>query len=269
MQVLKIAGVSILALGLVLGIALPGQAAPDSAIPWADDSQTRIVKGKVLSVDEGKQQFVIQSGEEEVPISVDDNTKYHKLCLPGRIVSMTRHQMRLRLQNQEEIGALGWHGMELGLQNQERNRALARHQMRLQNQIPQLDNGGMPELKPPKLKWLRSFGEGAEFTDIKVGDRVVVAGLATGENSYLAERVLIIKPTTYAAVSGTIDVSSEEKTITITPDDGGQPVPLSYNEGTVFILRGVIEVETGQYAHAIYDSDNMVAKRVIVYQLAE
>ncbi|GAI71023.1 unnamed protein product [marine sediment metagenome] len=46
--------------------------------------------------------------------------------------------------------------------------------MRLQNQIPQLDNGGMPEPKPPKLKWLRSFGEGAEFTDIKVGDRVVV-----------------------------------------------------------------------------------------------
>lgn len=234
MQVLKIAGVSILALGLVLGIALPGLAAPDSAIPWADDSQTRIVKGKVLSVDEGKQQFVIQSGEEEVPISVDDNTKYHKLCLPGRIVALARH---LR-------------------------------EWRLQNQVPQLDNGDLPELKPPKLKWLRPFGEESEFSDIAEGDRVVV-WLATEDNN-LAKRVLIIEPTTYASVSGTIDVSSEEKTITIVTDEDGEvkEVPLSYNEGTVFILRGIIQVE-GQYAHAIYDSDNMVAKRVIVYQLAE
>ncbi len=158
--------------------------------------------------------------------------------------------------------------MGLGLQNQERNRVLARHQMRHQIQIPQLDNGNLPEPGPPKLKWLCPFGEGAEFTDIKVGDRVVVTGLATGENSYLAERVLIIKPTTYARVSGTISVSLADETITITPDDG-VAVPLSYNESTVFILKGVIEVEQWQYAHAIYDSDNMVAKRVIVYQLAE
>jgi len=261
-KVLKIAGVSILALGLILGLALPGLAASDSATPWADDSQTRIVRGKVLSVDEENQEFVIQSGEQELTISVDGDTKYYKLCVPGRIVSLARHLMQWRHQNQEEIGAPGWHDMGLGLQNQERNRALARHQMRLQNQIPQLDNGGMPEPKPPKLRWLCPFGEGAEFTDIKVGDRVVV-WLAAEDND-LAERVLIIKPTTYARVSGTISVSLADETITITPGDG--EVTLSYNESTVFILRGVIEVEQWQYAHAIYDSDNLLAKRVIVHQ---
>ncbi len=230
-KVLTIAGVSILALGLVLGLALPALAAPPAwARPGADDSQIMVVKGKVLSVDEEKQEyFVIQSGEQELTISVDGDIKYFKLCVPVRIVALARHRMGLRLHNQ----------------------------------IPQLDDGDMPKLQRAKLKRLRLFGEGAEFGDIAVGDRVAV-WLAPEENN-LAERVLIIKPTTYARVSGTISVSLEEKTVTIAPDDG-VAVTLDYNEGTVFILNGFIAVEEGQYAHAIYDSDNMVAKRVVVYQ---
>jgi len=255
-KVLIIAGVSILALGLVLGLALPGLAAPEVAPPWFDECEIRIVKGEVLSVGDGE--FDIQCGEEELTISVDGETKYYKLCLPGRIISLTRHWMQFRHQNQEEIGAFGWGGMGLGLQNQVRNRALAWHQLRLQNQVFPLDNGDMPE--PPRLKRLCPSGEEAEFTDIEKGDRVVV-WLADGDN--LAERVLIIKSTTYASVSGTIDVDLDEGTIVITPDDG-DPVTLSYNESTVFILKGVIEVEQWQYAHTIYDSDNMLAKRVTV-----
>jgi hypothetical protein len=82
----------------------------------------------------------------------------------------------------------------------------------------------------------------------------------------LAQRVLIIKPTTYASVSGSITGVSADS-ITITPDDG-DPVTLSYNGNTVFVLNGFIAVEEGQYANAIYDSDNMVAKRVVVHQEA-
>jgi len=247
-KVLTIAGVSILALGLVLGLALPALAAPPAwARPGADDSQIMVVKGKVLSVDEEKQEyFVIQSGEQELPISVNEETKYFKLCVPGRIVALAQHWMQFRHQNQEEIGVLAWH--QIGL--------------RLHNQIPQPDNGNLPKLQRAKLKRLRPFGEGAEFSDIAVGDRVAV-WLAPQENN-LAERVLIIKPTTYARVSGTITVPSQGETITITPD--GEAVTLDYNESTVFILRGIIQVKTGQTAHAIYDSDNMIAKRVVVYQ---
>jgi len=225
-KVLKIAGVSVLALGLVLGLTLPALAAH----PWADDSQIEVVRGKVLSV--GDQQFVIQSGEEELTITVDD-TKYFKLSVPGRIVSLARHWMEFRHQNL----------------------------------ISQPDDMGMPEPKSPKLKWFRPFGEEAEFSDIAVGDRVVV-WLAEEENgNLLAERVLIVKPTTYASVGGSItDVSSADKTITIAPEDGSQPVILDYNEGTLFILKGLIQVEPGQSAQAIYDSDNMIAKRVVVHQ---
>ena len=256
-KVLKIAGISILALGLVLGLTLPALAASDATPPWADDSQIEVVRGKVISV--GDQKFVIQSGEEELTIKVNEDTKYFKLCVPERIVALARHWMQFRHQNQEELGAPGWQGMGLGLQNQVRARALVQHQMRLQNQIPQPENVPLSEPQRAKLKWLRPFGEEAEFSDIEVGDRVVVW---LAEDGY-AERVLIIKPTTYASVSGTItDISSS--TITITPDDGA-PVPLTYNESTVFILNGFIEVEQWQYAHAIYDSANLIAKRVTVY----
>ena len=204
-----------------------------------------VVKGKVLSVDEVNQEFDIQSGEQEPTISADEETKYFKLCVPGRIVALAQHLKQWKHQNQEEIGASAQHQIGLGHQNQ----------------IPQPNGGDMPELQRAKLKRLRPFGEGAEFGDIAVGDRVVVRLAEDG----CAERVLIIKPTTYAAVSGTIEVSLEGETITITPD-GGVAVTLDYNEGTVFILNGFIAVEEGQYAHAIYDSDNMVAKRVVVYQ---
>jgi len=257
MSVLKIAGASILAVGLILGLALPGLAAPDVALPWADDFQLRIVKGKVIDVDEAYQEyFKIQSGEDELTISVDENTKYFKLCVPGRIISLARHWMQFRHQNQEELGTPGGQGIGLGLQNRVRARAL------VQNQISQPENVPLSEPQQAKMKWLRPFGEESEFSDIAVGDRVVV-WLADGDN--LAEKVLIIKPTTYAGVSGTItDISSSA--IEITPDAGEEAnaVTLYYNQGTIFILRGITQME-GQYAHAIYDSDNMIAKRVTVY----
>jgi hypothetical protein len=264
-KILTIAGVSILVLGLVLGVALPGLAAPDEALPGADDSPAKVVKGKVLSVDEASQQFVIQSGEEELIISVDENTKYFKLSVPGRIVSLARHWMQFRNQNQEEMGVPDGQGMGLGLQNQIRARDLVQNQvrLRLQNQISQPETVPLPAPQQAKLKWLRPFGEESEFSDIEVGDRVVVLLADVADSDYLAQQVLIIKPTTYASVSGTIDVDLAEETITITPDEG-DPVTLSYNDSTVFILHGFITVEEGQYARAIYDSDNMLAKRVTV-----
>ncbi len=222
-KVLKIAGVSVIALGLILGLTLPAVAAPAGA----EDSQIEVVRGKVITV--GDQEFVIQSGEQELTISVDENTKYFKLCVPERIVALAQHQMVLRSQDQ----------------------------------LPPPEEDAIPKLQRAKLRLLRHFGEKAEFSDIEVGDRVAV-WLADGDNP--AKRVLIIEPTTYARLSGTItDISSSA--ITITPDDG-EAVTLGYDESTVFVLKGITQVEEGQYALAIYDSDNMVAKRVVVHQEA-
>lgn len=262
MQVLKISGISILALGLVLGLALPTLAAPDAPKAWAEDFLGQTVRGKVTSVDQGNQEFVIKAGEEEVTIKVDGNTKYFKICVPGRITSLAQHWMQFRHQEQEEIGAPGGQGVGLGLQNQERHRALVRDQMRLrlQNQTSQPENVPLSEPQQAKLKWLCPFGEEAGFSDIAVGDMVVVWLASEGGN--LAERVQIIEPVTYAHVSGTIsDVSTDS--ITITPDDG-DAVTLSYNEDTIFTLKGIIQVQSGQSANAIYDSDNMLTKVVTV-----
>lgn len=260
MKILKIAGVSILALGLVLGTALPVVAAPDRAKQWAEDFEGQTVKGKVVSVDQENQEFVIKSGEEELTIKVDENTKYFKLSVPGRITSQVQHwkQFRHQEQEQEEIGAPSGNGMGLGLKNQVRARDLVREQTRLQDRLCQPDNEDMPRLKA-KLKLNKLFGEEASFSDIEVGDMVAVW---LAKDSSLAERVQIIEPATYASVSGTItDISSSA--ITITPNDG-EPLTLSYNEGTVFTLKGIIQVQTGQSARAIYDSDNMIAKTVTV-----
>jgi hypothetical protein len=229
-KVLTIVGVSILVLGLVLGIASPILAAPHMPKPWAEDFQAKIVQGKVTSINEANQQFVIKSGEEELTIRVNEETKYYKLPVPGRITSLARRWLEFRHQNQEETRGK-----------------------------PEPNDSAIPE---PSPQWFHPFGEEAVFSDIAVGDKVLVWAEENG--NLLAKWVLITKVTNYASVSGTItDVSPAS--ITITPEDG-DPVTLSYNENTVFTLKGVIQVVPGQSARAIYDSDNLLAKRVTVPQ---
>ncbi|MDH5695487.1 MAG: hypothetical protein OEZ00_02600 [Dehalococcoidia bacterium] len=264
MKVLKIAGMSILALGLVLGIALPVLAAPDSASPQASNMLPKVLKGKVVSIDENQEYFVIQSGEQELTILVDNDTKYYKLSVPGRIVALAQHRVESRHQNQEELEAPACPQMKFRLRDQQQMKGSSQYQIKLR---PQNHPGNVdaPELKQTNLKRLHPLGDEAEFSDIAVGDKVAV-WIPAGEDGYLAGRVLIIEPVTYARVSGTIIVvSPEDGTIAIAPDDG-EAITLYYNEGTVFILKGVIQVETGQSALAIYDSDNMIAKRVVVNQ---
>lgn len=257
----KVAVASVLALSLVLGLALPALADSDEPLPWAEDFQARIVKGTVTYVDEENQQyFEIKSGEDELTINVDENTKYFKLDVPGRIMALAQ---QFRLRNQEEAGAQGEQGVGLGLQNRQRVRAAVQNQarLRIQNRLSQTEEVPLPESQP---KWCRPFGAEAEFSDIEVGDRVVV-GLADGDN--LAKGVLIVKPATYARVCGTITELSSSA-IEITPEDG-EAVALSYNESTVFVLNGFIAGEEGQYACAIYDSQNMLAERVTVSLAAD
>jgi hypothetical protein len=277
-SILKIAVASVLALSLVLGLALPALADSDEPLPWAEDFQIRVVKGTVTEVDEENQEyFKVQSGDDEIGIRVDENTKYFILDAPGRIVPLLE---QFRLRNQAELGAQVRPGVGLSLQNRGRVRAAAQNQagLRAQNQLSQTESAPV-ELQPARVKAQeqlvqtvtlplpepqpavsRPLGAEAGFSDIEVGDRVVV-WLANGES--LAKWVLIIKPAVRAHVGGVItDVSSE--TIEITPDDG-RPVTLRYNESTVFVLNGFIAVEEGQLARAVYDAEHMLAKKVVVH----
>jgi len=277
MSVLKVAVASIIALSLVLGMALPAMATPDESFPWTEDFKARVVKGTVTEVDEANQEyFTVQSGEDEIGIRVDENTKYFMLDAPGRITALAQ---QFRLRNQAEVNAQVEQNMGLVVQNRVRAGALVQNQARLrvQNQVAQTETVPVVEPQQARLRVQnqvaqtetvsielqpavrRPFGAGAGFSDIEIGDRVVV-WLADGES--LAKWVLIIKPAARAHVGGTITGLTSE-TIAIAPDDG-EAVTLRYNEDTVFVLNGFTAVEEGQLARAVYDSEHMLAKRVVI-----
>jgi hypothetical protein len=300
MSVLKVAVASVLALSLVLGLALPALADSGKPLPWTEDFQARIVKGEVTYVDEANQEyFKVQSGEDEIRIRVDEDTKYFVLNAPGRIAPMLE---QFRIRNQAEVNAQAEQGVGMCPQNRVRAGALVQNQARLevQNQLAQTETVPLPEPQPARVRVQehlvqtesvplgepqparvraqnqmvqmvtfplpepqpvsRPLGEKAEFSDIEIGDRVMV-WIANGEN--LAKWVLIIKPAVRAHVGGTITELSSE-TITIAPDDG-EAVTLRYNQDTVFVLSGFTSVEEGQLARAVYDREHMLAKKVAVH----
>ncbi|HEX74460.1 MAG TPA: hypothetical protein G4N93_04850 [Dehalococcoidia bacterium] len=244
MKISTIAGVSILALGLVLGIALPGLAASDSAPLQASDIPTEVLRGKVVSIDKGQESFIIQSGEQNPSISVNNDTRYFKLYVPGRLVALVRHRMQLKQPEVQIDSAI--------------------------NQMSQLKKRAMDMLKQqPNLKQLRFLGEKATFGDIAVGTHVALRAVG-GENSYLAKTVVIMKPTTYARVSGTVfNINKAAMQITISPlsspsaEDGD--VTLTYNSHTIFVLCGTPGLQEGEKVVAIYverDDGTLLAKRV-------
>lgn len=248
MKIWKIAVVITLAVALVLGVTLPGLAASDETAPQTDDWWPRILRGEVTEI--GDEFFVIQSGDEELTIFVDENTRYFILCPPKKLLGLAQQRMELRLQDQEMIRII---------------EPAVTMQLRVLDRVPQPK--GILEHQRANLKQLCHFGEKATFNDIVVGDKVVV-WLAPETNGYLAKIVTIIEPTTYARINGIIaDVSSVDTTITIEPADGSEAIILDYNERTVFILKGIIEVEAEveQFARAVYNTETMIAKVVRVW----
>jgi len=278
MSVLKVAVASIIALSLVLGLALPALADSGKPLPSTENVKARIVRGAVTEVDEENQAyFKVQSGEDEIGIRVDENTGYFLLDAQRPITTLAQ---QLRLRNQAEVNAQVEQNMSLGVQSRVRAGALVSNQTRLrvQNQVAQTETVPVVEpqqtrlrvqdqlvqtetvtLPEPRQAILLPFGDKAEFSDIEVGDKVVV-WLADGES--LARWVLIVKPASYARVSGTITGLTSE-TVEITPEDG-EAVTLRYNGDTVFVLNGFIAVREGQLARAVYETENMLAERVSV-----
>jgi len=253
---LKIAGVSILALSLVLGITLPVLAASDSASLQDSNILPEVLKGRVVSIDKDKKYFVIQSGEQKLTISVNDDTKYFILYTPGKLVAMVQHRMQLmQPEVQQETGVIE-SAIPMKLE------ALSR--------MPQLKNVDIVK-QHPGLKRLRFFGEEANFDDIVIGAHVAVRAVWE-ENSYLAKIVIIMKPTTYARVSGTIsDIDESTKEITIEPllssSTEDELIILVYDSHTIFILRGTPSLQEGERVVAIYmekEDGTMLAKKVTV-----
>ena len=112
------------------------------------------------------------------------------------------------------------------------------------------------------LEWLRRFGEEATFSDIAVGDRVVVL-VVPNDDEPLAKLVLIMKPSAYNRVIGEVTGVTED-TITIAPEEG-DAVELNYNGDTRFILCGTPYLEEGEKAVVIYveTDDGLLAKKIM------
>lgn len=243
---------SILAFGLVLGVALPALAASDSTSLQASNILPEVLRGRVISIDE--ESFVIQSGEQKLTISVNGDTKYFRLYVPGRLVALVRHRMQLmQPEVQQETGVI---------------ESAVPMKLKAVNRMPQLKNMNIVK-QHLDLKRLRCFGEEATFGDITVGDRVAVRAVWE-ENSYLAKIVIIMKPTTYARVSGTIsatDESSIEITIESLSSSEDGEITLVYDSRTIFILRGTPSLQEGERVVAIYmekEDGTLLAKRVTV-----
>ena len=127
MKVLKIGLPLILAISLVLGITLPGMAAPepngapeavqtDNATPWGSPPawgwrlprmQAGEVVEKVVGIDGGQSYLVIQRGEQEpVQIAVDDGTKYYIVRAPEKVAGLLQNRMTLRQRNQAQASTI-------------------------------------------------------------------------------------------------------------------------------------------------------------------
>ena len=123
-----------------------------------------------------------------------------------------------------------------------------------------------------RLPWPPHSGEEATFDDLRIGDKVVVL-LTPPENDPLtaeaeehltAQVVFIVKPCAWNRVTGIIKNLSAD-TIVIEPVDAGDTVPLRYDENTTFILKGFTSVEVEQFAHAVYNTETMLARSMKVW----
>jgi hypothetical protein len=251
LKIWKVALVSLLALGLVLGVASPALAAS----PWASlppaDPPPRIIRGEVVSI--SGTSLVIESGWGETTVLVNDDTEYFRASVPPAVLSMS---LQLEKPAEPSPGGLGLrqrlHLLVEGILT--RVPVLVRNRLELRQQTGEELGLG---------RWLRSFGEEATFASIEVGSWVVV-WVAPGEGDPVAERVVIIEPVAYHHISGTIDIiDTAAKTITIAPADGGDNVILSYDEETRFVLRGSPSLAVGDVVRAVYDEAGM-AKMIIV-----
>jgi hypothetical protein len=250
MKVWKIALVSVLALGLVLGAASPALAAP----PWASSPQEapllpRVIRGEVVSIADAS--FVVKSAWSEVTILVDDETDYFVASkLPG-VASLA---LRLKESTEPVPGGLSF--------TQKLRRlvggvvasvpALVKNRLELREQVRE-------ELGVGKL--LSPFGEEAAFADIEVGSWVVVWTVADGDN-LVAKRVVIIEPVEYHHAVGSVS-GLDSGTITIITD-AGETIALNYDEETRVVLLGSISLEVGDRVRAVYDGEDMARLVVVI-----
>jgi len=234
---LKIGMPFVVITALLMGMALPVLADNESK-PIAG---LRVVQGEVMSVASDNSTFVVQNGNQQpVTVIVDVNTKYY-------IIPMGKASEAIKNGTAKDKVA----GKKV-------NKA----------EVKQFKVNGPKESVitancGTDSNWLNHYGKAAQLSDVQVGDRII-AWIKTADS--VATQVLIIKAPVVQRVKGTITAISDNST-TITPANGN-PVTLNWGANTRFVLKGLIAVQSGQYAAAVYNRNTMLALTVDVQSTA-
>jgi len=205
-----------------------------TALPVLADSKSkhvsglRTVQGEIISVssDNSTSTIVVRNvNQQQVTIKVDTNTKYYMVPV-GKATGAA------------DNGMAKYKVAEKKANNGQSKKVQVTEQLEA-SLIAKCGNG---------------LGKEAQLSDIQVGDKII-ARVKTADN--LATEVLIIKAPAIQKVKGTITAVSDNSTIAITPANG-TAVTLSWDANTKFVLKGLISVQTGQYATAVYNRNTMV-----------
>jgi hypothetical protein len=105
-----------------------------------------------------------------------------------------------------------------------------------------------------------SFIQSGSFTDIIVGDLVIVKGPSTVNN---ARHIVIIKfSANIEYIQGSIS-SVTSDAVVIAPNQGSA-VTLGWDSNSRFLLNGIISVQAGQRIFAVYDNNTKLFKLAMV-----
>jgi len=239
---LKIGIPFIVIMALVTGMALPVLADNTSKLI----NGLRLIQGEVISVasdnsTSDNSTIVVQNvNQQQVTIKVDANTQYYTISV-GKASEAVKN-----LTVKDKI-----------VKNKTNNAGPKQFNATAPGESVTTASCGIDP------NWLGRNGKQAQFSDVQVGDRII-AWVKTSDN--LATYVLIIKAPVIQKVKGTVtDVS--DNSITITPSSGAT-VTLSWDASTRFVLKGLISVQNGQYASAVYNKNTMTAQTVHVQATA-
>jgi hypothetical protein len=249
MKVLKVVLAMTLAAALLLGVALPGLAAPDETEdqpeqgPWP-----QMLRGEVSSINEAEELFTIQAGERTIDIQVNEGTKYFEVSAPRRLLALRQGTLQAQPEGVDGTSTrVKPRAIEqaASLRNGKLAGRRALRPVPSQDLAPDvaLAENGEDETShlPWYLKWLRRFGEEAAFDDIAVGDRVIV-GVVRNNGTPLAKLVLIIGPaddgepgTRPRMLRGEVtSINPTEEIFTI--QAGERSIDIQVNEGTKYFV---------------------------------
>ncbi len=271
----------VVAVGLVVGLALPSLAKTDNKpannAPWSAGRQ--ILRGTVEDVDEDGEYFTVDEGE--VTIWANEATRYFQVNAPQRIMAELRTRERLqkaedtqeqiqqetRERRQQSDGFWGSiKGMFKGNKGPEDTDTPAEGP----------GNGKAKELQG-NLNWLHPFGDVGTFAALDPGDQVVVFAVPRDDEEPLAKLVFITEPSEFGRVTGEItgiDDGDQLITIKLTEDTEDAPEDIYYDDDTVFNLRlcGTFTLGKGMTVTITYieeENGDFLAKMVTTRSAAD